>query len=75
MRPRVSYDAAADRMTIILRPAAAVRRRTEDPRGLHVEVGADGWPVGFVVDNASRNGDLLSEALGLVQDTLKSAAR
>lgn len=57
------YDPATDSLYIKLRPGESVDNRilNED---VVIDLGADGEPVGYDIQHASRRADAIAEALG-----------
>ena len=63
---KLSYDESTDSLYIELRdlPAEDTRILSDD---VAVDLAADGKPVGYDVQHASRNGAAISEALSLAR--------
>jgi uncharacterized protein YuzE len=57
------YDPATDSLFIKLKPGASVNNRiiSDD---VVIDLGADGEPVGYDIQHASRHADAIAEALG-----------
>ena len=67
MKEPVSYDAATDSMYVKIAPGASVRQRMDESREVIIDLGADGQPVGYDIQFASRHPDVIAEALALLQ--------
>lgn len=67
------YDPTTDTLYIRLRPEPSVDNRIigED---LVIDLGADGEPVGYDIQHASRHPDMIAEALQIVYRGGKLAA-
>jgi uncharacterized protein YuzE len=63
MNADLDYDPATDSLYVKLRPGASVNNRilSDD---VVIDLGADGEPVGYDIQHASRHADAIAEALG-----------
>ena len=50
-----------------IRPGSSVRQRYDDARNVIIDLGADGEPVGYDIQFASKHADVIAEALALRQ--------
>ena len=55
---RLSYDSSTDSLYIELRPLPAARTREIEP-DVNLDLGADGVPVGYDIQNASSKRELI----------------
>ena len=74
MKEPVSYDAATDSMYVKIAPGDSVRQRMDEVREVIIDLGADGQPVGYDIQFASRHPDVIAEALALLQRKASAAA-
>jgi uncharacterized protein YuzE len=69
----ILYDAATDSMYVTLREGPAVHTIVHDDRDYAVDIGADGEPIGYDIQFASRHPEVIAEALRLLkQDTSRN---
>ena len=66
MNADFDYDSASDSLYIKLRPGPSVDNRiiSDD---VVIDLGADGRPVGYDIQHASRHADAIAEALSYIQ--------
>ena len=74
MNEPVSYDPSTDSMYVKIRPDASVRQRLDETREVIIDIGADGDPVGYDIQFASKHPDVIAEALALLQRVPRAAA-
>jgi uncharacterized protein YuzE len=70
----VFYDAATDSLYVKIRPGESVRQREDAARDLVIDLDADGAPVGYEIQGASRQPQAIAEALSLLQAHRRAAA-
>lgn len=70
----VSYDQSTDSLYVKIRPGSSVRQRYDDARDVIIDLGADGEPVGYDIQFASKHADVIAEALALLQRYSQVAA-
>ncbi|MFV3128539.1 DUF2283 domain-containing protein [Niveispirillum sp. KHB5.9] len=70
----VSYDQSTDSLYVKIRPGTSVRQRYDDARDVIIDLGADGEPVGYDIQFASKHADVIAEALTLLQNYSRLAA-
>jgi uncharacterized protein YuzE len=63
MNRDLDYDPTTDSLYIKLRPGPSVDNRILGD-DVVVDLGADGQPVGYDIQHASRHADVIAEALG-----------
>jgi uncharacterized protein YuzE len=63
MRAEFDYDPATDSLHIKLRPGPYVKNRIVGD-DVVIDLGADGEPVGYDIQHASRHADAIAETLG-----------
>jgi uncharacterized protein YuzE len=74
MTEPVSYDPSTDSMYVKIRAGASVRQRMDEIREVIIDIGADGEPVGYDIQFASKHSDVIAEALALLQRQTRAAA-
>jgi uncharacterized protein YuzE len=74
MTDSVSYDPTTDSMYVKIRAAASVRQRMDEIREVIIDFGADGEPVGYDIQFASKHPEVIAEALSLLQRQTRAAA-
>jgi uncharacterized protein YuzE len=73
MSETFGYDPATDSLYIKLRPGPSVENRIVGD-DLVIDLGADGEPVGYDIQHASRHPEMIAEALQILQRGRKMAA-
>lgn len=73
-RDAVSYDQSTDSLYVKIRSGASVRQRYDEDRDVIIDLGADGEPVGYDIQFASKHADVIAEALALLQSYSRLAA-
>lgn len=63
MNRDLDYDPTTDSLYIKLRPGPSVDNRIVGD-DVVIDLGADGQPIGYDIQHASRHGDVIAEALG-----------
>ncbi|HEX4159010.1 MAG TPA: DUF2283 domain-containing protein [Rhizomicrobium sp.] len=73
MSDTFGYDPTTDSLYIKLQPGPSVDNRTVGD-DLVIDLGADGEPVGYDIQHASRHPELIAEALQILQRGSRIAA-
>lgn len=73
-RDAVSYDQSTDSLYVKIRSGVSVRQRYDEDRDVIIDLGADGEPVGYDIQFASKHADVIAEALALLQSYSRLAA-
>ncbi len=68
------YDPTSDSLYIKLRPGPSVANRIVS-ENLIIDLGEDGEPVGYDIQHATKNPNLIAEALRMLQRGGKVAAK
>ena len=70
----ILYDPSTDSMYVTLDDGPVSHSVAYDDRDYAVDIGADGQPVGYDIQFASRHPDVIAEALRLLQRDGRRAA-
>jgi len=70
----IIYDPSTDSMYITLREGRVVHTIVHDDRDFAVDIGESGEPIGYDIQFASRNPEVIAEALTLLRRDVRHAA-
>ena len=68
MSADLEYDPTTDSLYIKLRPGESVENRIVND-DVVIDIGADGEPVGYDIQHASRHADAIAEVLGYLHQS------
>ncbi|HEY4114989.1 MAG TPA: DUF2283 domain-containing protein [Rhizomicrobium sp.] len=70
----VFYDRATDTMYVTFREGYVAHTVAHDEREFAIDMGADGEPMGYEIQSASKHPDVIAEALQVLQRVSRIAA-
>jgi len=70
----VFYDRSTDTMYITFREGPVAHTVAHDDRDYAIDIGADGLPMGYEIQSASKHPEVIAEALRILQRDNRAAA-